>query len=400
MIDLPDRFRNAWLLIVDDNPANVALLEKMLKRAGYNNVESTTDSRTARDMYAARYHDLVLLDIRMPHVDGYEVMSQLQELSDDDYVPVLVLTAQTDMQTRIQALEAGARDFLNKPVDHAEALNRIRNLLEVRLLHKEVREHNSQLENIVAERTVDLRRAMERAESANMAKSQFLSIVSHELRTPLNAIIGFSDIIEKQLFGDVGERYRDYSGEINTSARQLLELINSILDVTNAMSGETDLDESEIEISEAIKSVCDGMDLEIGERNIDLRINIEADLPALRGDRDLITRACRNLLSNSVKFSELDGVVEVAARKVQGGGISLVFRDEGCGIEEKDLPRIIVPFGQSDTSLSRTREGAGIGLTLAISFIELHNGELGIDSTPGAGTTVTVSFPGARSVDF
>ena len=396
MSDLADKYKKAWLLIVDDNAANVALLEKMLKRAGYENVESTTDSRQARDMFVARNHDLILLDIRMPHLDGYDVMQQLSELTEDDFLPVLVLTAQTDMETRLKALEAGARDFLNKPVDQAEALNRIRNLLEVRLLNKEIRGQNARLEDIVAERTEDLRRAMEMAEQSNTAKSEFLSIISHELRTPLNAIIGFSDIIEKQMFGEIEERYRDYSGEINVSARQLLELINNILDVTNAMSGQTDLDETDVDVGPALQQVQAGLDRELSEKDIQLAVILDDDLPRLHCDSDLISRACRNLLSNCIKFSNDGGKVEIAVAKAAGGGMTFSFRDEGSGIAADELPRIIVPFGQSDTALSRSTEGAGIGLTLAISFIELHDGELQIDSEPGVGTTVNVKFPGSR----
>ena len=396
MSELAEKYKNAWLLIVDDNPANVALLEKMLQRAGYLNVESTTDSRLAREMYEARRHDLVLLDIRMPHVDGYGVMAQLKEVDADDYAPVLVLTAQTDMQTRLKALEAGARDFLNKPVDQAEALNRIKNLLEVRLLTKEIRQHNSRLEEVVTERTTDLRRAMEMAEAANTAKSEFLSIISHELRTPLNAIIGFSDIIEQQLFGDIGERYKDYSGEINTSARQLLDLINNILDVTNAMSGQTSLDETTLDIPGVLDVVQERLADEISERNMTVSVSLDEGLPAFRGDRDMVERTFRNLLSNSVKFSEPDSKVEISVMRASGGGMTVSFRDEGCGIDENDLPKIIVPFGQSDTALSRSKEGAGIGLTLAISFMELHEGKLDIESKPEIGTTVTVTLPGSR----
>ncbi|MBT3787264.1 MAG: response regulator [Alphaproteobacteria bacterium] len=398
MRELDEKYQNAWLLIVDDNPANVALLEKMLKRSGYRNVESTTDSRLAKGMYEERRHDLVLLDIRMPHFDGYQIMEQLKEVSSEDYAPVLVLTAQTDMETRIKALEAGARDFLNKPVDQAEALNRIRNLLEVRLLHKEVSRHNHELEEIVAERTTDLRRAMELAETADKAKSEFLAIMSHELRTPLNAIIGFSDIIEQQLFGEIGDQYRDYSGEINSSGKQLLELINNILDVTRAISGETDLDETELDLAAIISIVRDGLSTEISEQNIDLTITLVENLPALRGDHELIERTFRNLLSNSVKFSDHDGKVEVSLIKTAGGGVNVLFEDYGCGIDDQDLPRIIVPFGQSDSEFNRSKEGAGIGLTLAISFIELHDGKLSIDSQPGEGTIVTASFPGNRCV--
>jgi signal transduction histidine kinase len=398
MSNLEEKYQNAWLLIVDDNPANVALLEKMLTRAGYLNVESTTDSRLAKSMYEQRFHDLVLLDIRMPHMDGYEVMQQLKDVSVDDYAPVLVLTAQTDMQTRIQALEAGARDFLNKPVDQAEALNRIRNLLEVRLLHKEMREYNIRLEEVVTERTVDLRRAMEMAEAANEAKSEFLSIISHELRTPLNAIIGFSDIIEQQMFGDIGERYRDYSGEINTSGKHLLELINNILDVTNAMSGQTTLDETDVNISNVISLTKDKLAAEIAASDINLSLEMGDQPSVFRGDQVLIERIFRNLLSNSIKFSEQGGDVEIAIARSPGGGIDVVFRDNGCGVDEKDLPRIVVPFGQGDTAFSRSKEGAGIGLTLAISFVELHQGTLRIDSVLNEGTTVTVNFPGSRSV--
>jgi len=156
MAKIANHLRNAHILIVDDNEANVILLTKVLKSAGYENITGMTDSRMVRDAYEVDNHDIILLDIRMPHLDGFEVMAQLQTLAEDDYLPVLVLTAQIDDETKTRALQEGARDFLHKPFEKIEVLNRIRNMLEVRLLHKQVRDQNVALEQRVRERTAEL----------------------------------------------------------------------------------------------------------------------------------------------------------------------------------------------------------------------------------------------------
>ncbi len=147
---------NAKILVVDDEPANALLLTKILAAEGYTQVRSTTDPRRALDIYRETPQDLVLLDLRMPHLDGFQVMRALSEMEKDGYPPVLVLTAQTDTPTRLKALEAGARDFITKPIDRLEVLIRIRNQLEVRLLHTRLREQNEQLEAKVHERTIKL----------------------------------------------------------------------------------------------------------------------------------------------------------------------------------------------------------------------------------------------------
>ena len=153
---IAEHIRQAHILIVDDNDANVALLRKVLKTAGYENISSITDSRLVRAAFEVERHDLILLDIRMPYMDGFEVMAELKPLVHDDYLPILVLTAQTDDKTRIRALQEGAKDFLQKPFETVEVLNRIRNMLEVRLLHKQVRDQNLILEQKVHERTREL----------------------------------------------------------------------------------------------------------------------------------------------------------------------------------------------------------------------------------------------------
>ncbi len=147
----------AKILVVDDESVNVLLLERLLRGEGYRHIVTTTDSREVVPLYREQRFDIVLLDIRMPHLDGFQVMAALRELDEeDDYVPILVLTAQIDPETRLRALQEGARDFLNKPFDRWEVLTRIRNMLEVRLLHNRVREQNRELERRVRERTREL----------------------------------------------------------------------------------------------------------------------------------------------------------------------------------------------------------------------------------------------------
>lgn len=148
---------SAKILIVDDQVTNVIVLQKMLTQVGYQHVFYTTDAREAVAMYLQLDVDLLLLDIRMPHLDGFQVLERLQrELADDDYLPVLVLTAELSTETRARALENGAKDFLTKPFDRLETLQRIRNILEVRLLHRKLRDYNVELEREVKKRTLEL----------------------------------------------------------------------------------------------------------------------------------------------------------------------------------------------------------------------------------------------------
>ncbi|MFC1684295.1 HD domain-containing phosphohydrolase [Pseudomonadota bacterium] len=155
--EICDSLLQAKILIVDDQPPNVLLLRKMLEAEGYSNIATTSDSKQVQQLHRMSHYDLILLDIRMPEMDGFGVMEQLKKDSNGDYLPVLVLTAQTDEETRIRALKQGARDFVTKPFNRMEVLNRIQNILEVRLLHNQLREHNSVLEERVRERTIELR---------------------------------------------------------------------------------------------------------------------------------------------------------------------------------------------------------------------------------------------------
>jgi PAS domain S-box-containing protein len=243
-----------------------------------------------------------------------------------------------------------------------------------------------------------LKEAKTQAEAASATKSAFLANMSHELRTPLNAIIGFSEIMNREMFGKIGvPRYSDYIRDIGDSAQHLLRLIEDILDLSKAEAGKMELEEAEIDLSASIHSAC----LMLRERakggGIALMEDVSADLPRLYGDRRRIRQVLLNLVSNAVKFTPRGGTVRVSATCSIDGGLMLSVTDTGIGIEADDIPRVFEPFVQLGRDKGISGEGTGLGLPLSKELIELHGGTISLSSQPGVGTKVAAAFPPART---
>jgi PAS domain S-box-containing protein len=244
----------------------------------------------------------------------------------------------------------------------------------------------------------NLQSALEQAEAANRTKSLFLANMSHELRTPLNAIIGFSEVMKDQMFGPVGnERYLDYMGNIHDSSRHLLAVINDILDISRIESGELELDEEWFGVDEVLSWAKDRA--ATGNSNASqapVWIHMSDDLPELYADQRSLRQVVLNLLSNALKFTPAEGRVDISARLDEFSGISIFVKDTGIGIPADQVEKMTQPFTQSDNSLARRFEGTGLGLAITKSLVEAHGGHLGIESTEGKGTIVTVRFSADR----
>ncbi|MEZ5901837.1 MAG: PAS domain-containing sensor histidine kinase [Alphaproteobacteria bacterium] len=243
-----------------------------------------------------------------------------------------------------------------------------------------------------------LRMAKEQADSANHAKSAFLANMSHELRTPLNAIIGFSEMMIKETFGPLGhEKYNEYLEDVHLSARHLLEVINEVLDMSKIEAGRVDLHEQDIDLATLCDSVCRIVTSKIFSTDLKIEQIIGSDLPKLFADPRLVRQILINLITNAVKYSKKGGVIKVQTIMEATGEISLIVSDQGVGIPADKIQEAMEPFGQIyDPVRSSTYQGTGLGLPLAKAMMELHSGELKLESVVDQGTTVTVTFPKDR----
>ena len=242
-------------------------------------------------------------------------------------------------------------------------------------------------------------KAMEEMAAASRAKSEFLANMSHELRTPLNAVIGFSEIIKTETFGPVGTpQYIDYANDINHSGTHLLSIINDILDISKIESGEMQLNESRVDISDVVTSCMRLVEERAKTGKIRILTDISDDLPWLRGDERKIKQILSNLLSNAVKFTPQGGDATVRCKIDGSGSLSLSVDDTGIGIAPEDIETTLQQFGQVDSSLHRAYEGTGLGLPLTKALVELHGATFELESELGAGTVATARFPTARVI--
>ena len=223
--------------------------------------------------------------------------------------------------------------------------------------------------------------------------------MSHELRTPLNAIIGFSEIIEREMFGALmNDRYRDYAGSIHKSGTHLLDIISDILDLAKIEANRIVLDEEQIDMAEVIAMCATLVSGRADAAGVAIRLDIPANLPLLRADELRVKQILVNLLSNAVKFSPDGAEVAVSAHHADTGELEIAIRDTGCGMTATQIDLAMQPFRQVDGMVARKHEGTGLGLPLACRLMRLHGGIIRLVSRPGMGTTARAIFPADRAV--
>ncbi len=253
--------------------------------------------------------------------------------------------------------------------------------------------------DVTARREADLlmRAAKEEAEIAARTKTAFLSMMSHELRTPLNAVIGFAEMLQMQMLGPLGSpRYSEYVRDIHGSATHLLSLVNDLLDVTSIESGRRELREELVSITRVIDDVLKIIQASATREKLTITTRLAPNLPDVRADPLALRQVLLNLLSNAVKFSPTSGRIDVTAGLEPDGRMTIGVRDTGSGMPPQDIPKVLSGVARMANPYVRGRQGAGLGLPITKSLVELHGGRLSIDSQPGAGTNVQVVLPADR----
>ncbi|MBI3268824.1 MAG: response regulator [Planctomycetes bacterium] len=381
----------ADVLVVDDDRANTMLLHDLLEVLGYL-PRVAHSGQEALEAAHARTPDLVLLDVMMPGMDGFQVCRKLRAEEATRLVPIVLVTALHETQDRIQGIEAGADDFLSKPFNRHELSARVRSLLRIRSLHARLER------SLAAERRL------------SELKEHLVHLVVHDLRNPLTGVMGNLDLLFLQKV-QVSDKHLGFLKEARRGAVDLLGMINSLLDVTKMEEGELELHRESTDLGALAKEAAADFAAAAERDGKSLVVEAAVDLPAVQGDRHLLRRVFQNLVSNALKYVERGGHVRVdvaragpaqateptpaaAGGAAPAAGIECRVEDDGEGIPESYHAKIFEKFGQVSARADRKRSGTGLGLPFCKLAVEAHGGRIRVESEPGKGSRFVLWLPG------
>lgn len=438
-------------MIVEDSAIQAEILRRILVAEGYS-VIIAKDGAEGLSKAKGLKPDLVISDINMPEMNGFELCRHLKNDADTLKTPVILLTSLSVPTDVISALESGADNFIVKPYEKSHLLSRI----EYIFLNRELQEHPqsqnaveihfsgqqyvitsekkqildlliSTYENAVHKNNelISVQKKLEilneeleqkvksvqtlnedliiqqgvaedarnQAEMASRIKTEFLANMSHELRTPLNSINGFSEVLYDETFGPLNDKQKKYIGNVLSSGKHLLLLINQILDTAKVESGKMKLTLASLPTKHLLFEIIQLVEDMVNKKRLKMIIEIEEDLPDIEGDELKFKQIIYNLLSNAIKFTNDDGEIGLSAKKT-GPSVEIEVWDTGIGIAAENMEKIFEGFFRVDTPYSRLTEGTGLGLPLSRKLVELHGGILTAESEGlDKGTRVRITLP-------
>lgn len=363
----PD-LKKANILIVDDQQDNIDVLHDFLEIQGYDNIASTTDPRDVLALVTQFNPDIILLDLSMPFMSGFEVMELLKSIIEPSvYLPILVLTADVTLETKRKALKSGACDFLTKPFDLIELQARVNTHLLIRFKNEQINSYAAQLERLIA------------------TKDKFFSIIAHDLRNPFVGIQNYIKIIS---------RFKNYDPEevdkrfqtINATAQHGYELLENLLKWARSQTGKIEINIENFKLADEVNKCVQLIKTQADNKNINLKA-VVSDTVFIESDRDMLKTILRNLLTNAIKYTPEGGIVELNVSEVNNG-VELSIIDSGIGIEPEDIEGLFrIDKNLKSREGTNNEKGSGLGLILCKEFADRLGISIAVESEVGQGTT-------------
>ncbi|MBT3510032.1 MAG: response regulator [Nitrospina sp.] len=388
------------LLLVDDNHVNIDVLRRSLEGEDFS-FSMAPNGKVAVKLTASTLPDLILMDVMMPEMNGFEACKLIKANPSTRDIPILFITAKKNSDDIEQGFRLGCSDYITKPFLYPEIRARVKSHLQLRKLIQQkdnwiskLNTIKAELEEKVLERTADLQHAKITAEQASNAKSEFLARMSHELRTPMNAILGFSQLMELNPTEPLSPTQAQSVTHIRNAGDHLLYLIDEVLDLTKIESGEIKFSIEKTNLSNLVKErVIPLVTALAEEQNIIIKTQFveQSDL-MVSCDPSRTVQMLINLMTNAIKYNRENGSVILDYQKSDNEKMRITVTDTGQGIPQDKLQTIFEPFYRLEPNDSKT-DGVGIGLTITKRFAEKMGARLLVESTLGEGTTFSIEFP-------
>ena len=366
------------IMIVDDTPANLQLLTEMLKAHGYK-VRPVPGGKLAIQAIRKKKPDLILLDINMPEMNGYEVCEQLKADETLKEIPVLFISARDEVMDKVTAFNIGGVDYITKPFQFEEVEARVQTHLKLRRLQMELEQRNSQLQ----ENNDQLRKLEE-------LQQNLTQMIVHDMRAPLMGVTGYLELLEMDAGKKLSEDDLQILKDAHSGGLVLVCMVNSLLDISRLEQGEMPLNVTDSDADVLIQRALNSLGSLTGD--VTLRYQKPAQPVMIHCDADLITRVIANLVGNAIKFSTEGGDVIVSAERYEAG-TRLSVTDNGRGIPSEYHRKIFEKFGQVENRKEGKIYSTGLGLTFCKLAVESQGGEMGVESAAGKGSTFWFTLP-------
>lgn len=354
--------KNGTILIVDDNPNNLKVIAGVLMNKGYD-FRLAKSGQLALNILEKTKPDLILLDIQMPEMDGFETCKRIKEIEENVKIPIIFLTANTDAESIEKAFKSGGVDYVTKPFNANELLARINTHIRLKIQTQEL-------------------------ELQNATKDKFFSIMSHDLKNPLANVIGFSELIQEDYDELNSENIKTFVGYIKESAVFALEILQNLLDWSRIQGGSLKSIKTEFNLSELLKNNIEGHMPQASAKNISFESKIEENI-VINADEKMISTVIRNLISNAIKFTPNGGSIVISSKEKVINDKKVIeteIHDTGVGISEENLHKLFKIEQNYNSKGTNNETGTGLGLILCKEFINQNNGEIRVESQPNLGS--------------